>query len=270
MPNYICTMCGNQYAASEMVPSQCPICEDERQYINPEGQQWTTLDALQTKYHNELRALEPNLTEIFTMPKFAIGQRALLVQATAGNVLWDCLSVIDEATHAAVSALGGLSALTCSHPHMFGSMVAWSHAFGKVPIYLHRDLARWVQRPDPVIEFWDGESVRLSEGLTLYRCGGHFGGSTVLHWAAGAGGRGALLSSDTIYVAPDRRHTGFMYSYPNLIPLSPTTVDKIVEVVKPLAFEHIYGNFVNLNITADASGAVQRSAARYKLALQAV
>jgi hypothetical protein len=269
MLNYICAMCGNQYAASEQAPSNCPICEDERQYVNPDGQQWTTLDVLRTKYHNELRPLEPNLTEIFTIPKFGIGQRALLVQAAAGNVLWDCISLIDDATHQAVSALGGLSALTFSHPHMFGSMVAWSHAFGKAPIYLHRDLQRWVQRPDPVIEFWDGESLRLSEGLTLYRCGGHFKGSTVLHWAAGAGGRGALLSSDTIFVTPDRRYTGFMYSYPNYIPLSPTAVDKIVGVVQPLAFEHMYGNFVNLNITADAKGAVQRSAERHKWAVRA-
>jgi len=94
---------------------------------------------------------EPGLTEIRTEPKFAIGQRALLVQAPEGNVLWDCVSLLDDATIEAINAFGGISVLAMSHPHMFGSMVAWSHAFGNAPIYLHADYALWVQRPDPVI-----------------------------------------------------------------------------------------------------------------------
>ena len=53
-----------------------------------------------------VQSLEPGLTEIVTEPKFAIGQRALLVEAPGGNVLWDCVSLIDDATIAAVEALG--------------------------------------------------------------------------------------------------------------------------------------------------------------------
>ena len=267
MPNYICVTCGNQYAATEQPPPHCLICEDERQYVNPQGQTWTTLEALQQEYHNLVRPLEPGLTEIGTAPKFAIGQRALLVQAATGNVLWDCVSLIDKATIAAIEALGGISALAMSHPHMFGSMVEWSHAFGKAPIYLHSDLKRWVQRPDPVIEFWEGENHELAEGLTLHRCGGHFKGSTVLLWPEGAAGRGVLLSSDTLHVAPDRRHVSFMYSYPNYIPLAASAVDRIVEKVMPLKFDRMYSHFYHLAIEADAKGAVQRSAERYKQAI---
>ena len=92
MTNFICVTCGNQYQATEAPPVHCPICEDERQYVNPAGQTWTTLEALRREYHNVVRPLEPGLTEIGTAPKFAIGPRALLVQAPQGNVLWDCLS----------------------------------------------------------------------------------------------------------------------------------------------------------------------------------
>ena len=74
-------------------------------------------------------------------------------------------------------------------------------------------------RPDPRVEFWEGETLALGDGLTLIRCGGHFAGGTVLHWAAGAEGAGALLTGDIVQVIPDRRYVGFMYSYPNLIPL---------------------------------------------------
>lgn len=267
MPNYICTMCGNQFAASEQPPSHCPICEDERQYVNPLGQTWTTLEAMQQEHHNVIRPVEPNLSEIATVPKFGIGQRALLAQTPEGNVLWDCVSLIDEDTVATVKALGGIAALAMSHPHMFGSMVEWSHAFGNAPIYLHSDFQRWVQRPDPVIKYWQGKSCELIGGITLHRCGGHFKGSTVLLWPAGADGRGALLSSDTLHVVPDRRHVSFMYSYPNHIPLPAATVDEIVARVMPLPFDRIHSHFYHLTIWENGKEAVQRSAERYKRAI---
>lgn len=267
MPNYICVTCGNQYAAAEQPPPHCFICEDERQYVNPEGQTWITVEALQREHRNVIRSLEPRLFGIGTEPKFAIGQRALLVQASKGNVLWDCVSLIDDATIEAIQALGGISSLAMSHPHLFGSMVEWSHAFGNAPIHLHIDHRQWVQRPDPVIHFWEGEFLELDEGLTLHRCGGHFEGSTVLLWPDGAEGLGVLLSGDTMYVAPDRRHVSFMYSYPNFIPLSASTVDSIVDKVMPLRFDRIYGHFFGLEIEADAKSVVQRSAERYKQAI---
>ena len=267
MSNYICITCGGQFTETETPPERCPICEDERQYVNPRGQSWTTVDVLAAAHQNVLRPLEPGLTGIATEPRFAIGQRALLVQTAMGNVLWDCVSLLDAATIAAVKDLGGISALAMSHPHLFGSMVAWSRAFGDAPIYLHADLRPWVPRPDPAIQYWDGEVLELEQGLTLHRCGGHFEGSTVLHWPEGADGRGALLVGDTLYVAPDRRHVSFMYSYPNYIPLPAASVDRIVAAVMPLRFDRIYGHFFDLEIEAEAQEVVRRSADRYKRAI---
>jgi len=269
MRNYICTTCGQQFAESEEPPPRCPICEDDRQFVNPQGQSWTTLDQLVRDHHNLVKPLETGLTGIGTQPKFAIGQRALLVQTSKGNVLWDCVSLIDEATIKTVEDLGGISSLAMSHPHLFGSMVEWSRAFGNAPIYLHADHRQWVQRPDPVIEFWEGEDHMLKEGVTLHRCGGHFDGSTVLVWPDGAEGRGVLLSGDTLYVAPDRRHVSFMYSYPNFIPLSASVVERIVDRVLRLKFDRIYGHFFHLDIEADAKAVVRRSADRYLRAIGA-
>ncbi len=267
MPHYICITCGNQHAESSGPPVRCPICEDERQYVNFAGQSWITPEELGREHRNVFRELEPGLTEIVTEPKFAIGQRALLVQTAAGNVLWDCPSLIDAATIEAIEALGGISSLAMSHPHMYGSMVAWSHAFGNAPIRLHAANRRWVMRPDPVIEYWQEDSHRLNESATLHRCGGHFTGSTVLHWPAGAAGAGVLLTSDSLHVARDRKHVSFMYSYPNYIPLSGPTVDQIAQCVLPLAFDRIYSHFPGLVISEDAKEAVRRSVARYKKAI---
>jgi hypothetical protein len=264
----ICQTCGTQFAAMEKPPEHCPICCDERQYIGIGGQRWTTLASLQETRHNLIKPIAPGLTGIGTEPSFAIGQRALLVQSPDGNVLWDCISLIDAPTVVAVKALGGISAIAISHPHFYSSMVEWSRVFD-APIYLHADDQRWVMRPDPNINFWEGERRSLGPGLTLIRCGGHFPGSTVLHWAAGAEGRGALLSGDTIQVVPDRRYVSFMYSYPNLIPLSATEVQHIVAAVEPWPFEQIYGGWWDRVVDADGKAAVERSARRYLTAIAA-
>ena len=263
MPNYICMTCGVQHAATDAPPEHCPICEDDRQYIGVKGQRWTTIDEMQKEYHNRIEQVDPNITGIGTVPGFAIGQRALLIQTPEGNVLWDCISLLDDATLEAVRALGGISAIATSHPHTIGSLVEWSHAFDNAPIYWHVDNHDWVMRPDPNFVFWTGEASELIGGLTLIRCGGHFPGSTVLYWPDGAEGRGALLTGDTMQVAQDRRHVSFMYSYPNMIPLNAKTVQNIVESVEPHGFDRIYGGWWDLIIKSGAKAAVKRSAERY-------
>jgi glyoxylase-like metal-dependent hydrolase (beta-lactamase superfamily II) len=268
MDNFICTTCGTQFAESATPPAHCPICMDERQYIGWQGQQWTTLAALRRDHHNRIKLEEPGLTGIGTEPGFAIGQRALLVQTPAGNVLWDCISLLDEATLAAVQALGGIAAIAISHPHYYSSLVEWSRAFA-APVYLHEADRQWVMRPDPAIRFWAGESQPLPGGLTLIRCGGHFAGGTVLHWPAGAAGQGALLTGDILQVVSDRRYVSFMYSYPNLIPLPAAKVRRIVAAVAPYPFDRIYGAWWDRVVVSEAKAAVERSATRYLAALAA-
>jgi hypothetical protein len=262
MENYICVTCGTQFPAAEQPSSRCPICEDERQYIGHNGQQWTTLTALRQSHKNSIRLHEANLTGIGSDPRFAIAQRALLVQTPEGNLLWDCITLLDDETIAQVQALGGIRAIAISHPHYYSSMIEWSHAFN-VPIYLHEAEEAWVMRPDPAVEFWRGETKELWAGMTLIRCGGHFTGGQVLHWPAGANGKGALLTGDIIQVVADRRWVSFMYSYPNLIPLSAAKVTHIVDAVAPYAFDRIYGAWWETIVQEGAKDAVTNSAVRY-------
>lgn len=265
MDHFVCVTCGAQFSASTTPPANCPICDDDRQYIGPKGQQWTTLDTLRRDHHNVIATVGENLTGIMTEPKVAIGQQAHLIATPAGNVLWNCISYIDDATVAAVNDLGGLAAIAVSHPHFYTGMVEWSRAFGGVPVYLHADDRQWVMRRDDSIRFWEGETLELlpGSGLTLIRCGGHFPGSCVLHWPQGAGGKGALLTGDTIMVVPDRRWVSFMYSYPNLIPLDGAAIAGIVTAVEPYRFDRIYGSWPESIVDTDAKAAVRRSAERY-------
>jgi glyoxylase-like metal-dependent hydrolase (beta-lactamase superfamily II) len=267
MDTYICVRCGVQAAATARPPLRCAICDDEREAVNWGEQQWMTPVELRRDHRNLIQSLEPGLSGIHTQPRFAIGQQALLIQTPEGNVLWDCVSLLDDATLAAVQALGGLSAIASSHPHFYGSLVEWSQAFGGIPIYLHAADRACVMRPDPAIVFWEGISYPLATGLTLIHCGGHFAGSTVLHWAAGAQGRGVLCTGDTLHVVEDRRYVTFMYSYVNYIPLSGAAVQQIVERLAPLRYDRIYGCFAGWVIASDAQAAMTRSATRYLRAI---
>lgn len=263
MPTFICLTCGVQHAESAAPPADCAICLDERQYVGWAGQRWTTLAELQAgERRNELVEQEPGLVSLRTVPRFGIGQRALLVRTPAGNVLWDCISYLDDATYRAVRDLGGIRAIAISHPHFYGSNVEWSRAFD-APVYIPTEDRPWVMRPDPALVDWRGERAEPVEGLRLCKLGGHFDGAAALHWPGGAEGRGVLLSGDTIAVSQDRRWVSFMYSYPNDIPLSPAEIERIVAGVRDLPFDRLYGGFDGLVVRADAHAAVERSARRY-------
>lgn len=266
MHAFICTTCGTQYPPADQPPASCPICDDERQYVLPTGQGWTRQDRLALTHVNGWHEYEPNVIGIATQPRFAIGQRAMLLRTAHGNVLWDCVSLLDAATVTLIKALGGVQAMAISHPHFYTAMVEWSRAFD-VPVHLHADDRDWVMRPDPALAFWSGETLELLPDVTLIRGGGHFPGASMLHWSQGAGGRGLVCASDTVFVVPDRRHVSFMRSYPNLIPLPARTVERIAGALAPFAFDAIYGVFADSVIAGGAKQALEISAARYVAAI---
>ncbi|HZI39077.1 MAG TPA: MBL fold metallo-hydrolase [Acidimicrobiia bacterium] len=258
--------CGVEQAAtaSEEPPARCPICDDERQYVGWDGQRWTRLATLAAEgRRNRFAAEGPGLCGIGTEPSFAIGQRALLVETPDGNVLWDCISYVDEETVAEVERRGGLAAVAVSHPHYYGVLTEWSEAFGGVPVWIHEADREWLGRTGGGVRLWSGDRVSIGPGLTLVNCGVHFAGGAVLHWAGGEGGRGALLSGDIFQVVMDRRWVGFMYSYPNLIPERPAVVERAVALVRDLPFESIYGAWWGRNVRGGAKDALARSAERY-------
>lgn len=262
---FICVTCGTQYPPSNQAPNRCPICEDERQYIGLNGQEWTTLERIQSGHKNIFFEEGSGLWGIITEPKFGIGQRALLVQASSGNILWDCVSLIDAETIERVYSLGGISAIAISHPHYYSSMIEWSKAFGDIPIYIHEDDREWVQRPHRSIHFWEGERYSIASDLTLVRVGGHFTGYQVLHWTDG----NALLCGDMPQVCPDRRYVSFMYSYPNLIPVDAKTVRRIVSTLIEYPFDKIYGAWRGFVVRENAHERLKISAERYLRAIGA-
>ena len=262
MEKFVCITCGTQFPESSTAPESCPICEDERQYVGFAGQQWATMGEMENDHKNIIKEVEPNLVGIGSTPRFAIGQRAMLLQLPGGNLLWDCISFLDDQTITAVNDLGGINAIAISHPHFYSSMIEWAQAFN-APVFLHKNDSEYVVRPDPSIQFWEGATIELWDGVTLINGGGHFEGGTILHWPDGANGKGVLLTGDTINVVSDRRFVSFMYSYPNQIPLSASKVRQLIGSVEPFEYDRIYGAWWDMVVQSDAKTAVSRSAKRY-------
>jgi glyoxylase-like metal-dependent hydrolase (beta-lactamase superfamily II) len=255
---FVCKACGTQFAPSDEPPGACAICEDARQYVpHDEGQVWLTWDEVRAGRRADIRD-DHGILGIGSDPGFAIGQRALLVKSTAGNVLWDCITYLDDEIVERIAAEGGLAAIAISHPHYYSAMIEWAHAFA-CPILIHEAERKWVMRPDPSVQFWSGETHSLGGGVTLIRCGGHYEGAQVLHWRE----QRALLSGDTVQVIPDRRFVSFMYSYPNLIPLPAAAVERIAAALEPFQFDTIHGAWWDRFIERDGSNVVRRSAERY-------
>ncbi|MGJ4941496.1 MBL fold metallo-hydrolase [Bradyrhizobium sp. HKCCYLS1011] len=266
MPLWTCSQCGAQFPDTAAPPDACLICEDERQFVNWSGQSFLSREEM-LRSHRLIWRDDLGVPGLQIEPRFAIGQRALLLCESDGCVMWDCVPLATDAAIAHVRSLGGLKAIAVSHPHFYGAVADWSEAFAGAPIYLHGDDRAFVTRPSPSIVAWSGDCIQLSPDIVLYRTGGHFPGATVLHWKTGADGRGALFVGDIAMVAMDRRHVSFMYSYPNYVPLGTAAVRRIADVVAPLAFDRIYGAWWDRNIAAAAKPKFDHSVRRHFAAI---
>jgi hypothetical protein len=261
MTVWICATCAVECADTPDPPARCAICDDERQYVRPSGQVWTTLDELTEAGHTgSLDEVEPGLLGITVTPTVGIGQQGLLVQTLAGNLLWDPTGYVDDDLANAVEAAGGVAAIASSHPHMFGVQLEWSRRFGGAPVYISDADRSWLRRDDPVVEYWKDEFDVLP-GVSLQRIGGHFAGSALARWTA-PDGRDVLLTGDTVAGTPDEHWVSFMRSYPNKIPLSAAVVSTVASRVLATPFDRLYDNFGGC-VREHADEWVRRSADRY-------
>jgi len=262
VPAFICQTCGTHYPNTDLPPAGCALCQDARFGVPPSGQAWTTPAAMRQSHFATFRRLEPGLMGVGVQPHFAFGQRAMLLRTTQGNILWDCPPFLDDATTTIVGALGGVAAIAVSGPTGHGAMVDWSHAFGSAPIYVHAADRKFVARLDSSVMFWEDNALEILAGVTLIRCGGQFDGASVLHWAQGGGGFGALMAGDTLRIHPDGQ-VGFMRSHANGIPLDTESVLRIGELMADLPFEVMYGSTWDRVIPTNARSVLARSVRRH-------
>ena len=263
----ICATCGTQYGVPS-APLDCRICRDERQYVGWSGQHWTTLAELASDHTVRIED-DCGLPALGISPSFAIDQRALLLSTQQHRIMWECIALVTPEAVTAIQARGGVDVIAISHPHFYSAMVEWSEALGGVPILVHEADSQWICRDSPHIERWHGDAYQICPGVSLIRCGGHFPGSTALHWHDAMRPGGALFPGDALQVVFDRRHVTFMYSYPNYIPLHPDYVRILHQRLAPYEFADVFGFTWGRNILGDGRAAVDRSFERYLRAIGA-
>src|SRR5580700_7824320 len=174
----ICSTCGTAYPA-ESAPHTCIICLDERQWVPETGQSWASPEELLRSHSVKLNGLQEKLYEMEINPSFAIGQRALLVLSEQGNILWDCIPLLDELLVEFIKSKGGLKAICFSHPHFYSNMHDWAEIFG-CPIYIHKNDAEHIQVKSSSVQLWEGDELELWDGIRIMLIGGHFAGSSIL------------------------------------------------------------------------------------------
>ncbi|KAK6612725.1 hypothetical protein ACHAPC_009271 [Botrytis cinerea] len=275
----ICTACGTQFDAEERsILTRCRICDDPRQFVPPGGQAFTTLASLKAggQYKNKWKQFDNDgrFWNIWTEPKFAIGQRAVLIKTPLGNVLWDCITYLDDETVDWIHGLGGLAAIVISHPHYYTTHLDWAEIFD-CPVYLSWEDKSWLNRLDRMGKartFIEGKEEELEirgekTGVKMLKLGGHFPGSLVCL------AHERLLVADTLVTTPSAlgdwskgpgggRNTrpdgmnsyAFMWSIPNMIPLSADEVAEMWEVLKPHGFSSTHGAFVGTDVFDGSNG----------------
>lgn len=141
---------------------------------------------MQSSYKNEIKQddVDGRIWSIFSSPQFAIGQRAVLIETEAGNVLWDCISLLDSDTIDFIKSRGGLKAIAISHPHFYSTHLEWAREFN-CPVYLAEEDQEWINHDDQDghRQFVSGPSLEILPGVNVIKLGGHFPGSSALHWS---------------------------------------------------------------------------------------
>lgn len=270
----ICTACGTQFPNSDRQSlTTCFICDDPRQFTPPTGQSFTTLRdmlAPHSDYKNLFQQYQRDdrITFIHTVPKVGIGQRCALIKTPAGNILWDCITFLDDATVEQITALGGINAIVISHPHYYSTHLLWARTFD-CKVYLAAEDRQWLAQTDALKQVFipegEVETDILLSGVKALKLGGHFPGSFVLL------AHGRLLIADTLVTTPaglgswttdavgGRRegHLGrpegmntyaFMWSIPNMIPLSPSELSQMWKVLCGHEFKSTHGAFMGQDI----------------------
>jgi hypothetical protein len=256
----ICSTCGTAYP-EQPAPETCIICLDERQWVPAKGQIWISAEDIPQTHSVKLNRLQDRLYEMEINPMFAIGQRALLILSEQGNVLWDCIPLLDELTTAFIRSKGGLKAICFSHPHFYSNMNDWAESFD-CPIYIHKNDAEHIMIRGERVQLWEGDELALWDGMKIMLIGGHFAGSSILR-VPFLSEKGTIICGDSLFLSPSKKHFSVVYSSPNRIPLPLAEMRRIKKRFDAISFDSFYGYIKTQNLKEGVKDIFERSMNRY-------
>lgn len=261
MGKFICLICGTCFPPSTQPPQVCQLCAGKQQLVLGEGTDWTTEEELiQNDFHNVMNFEEHNLWSIRVRPSFASSQRAFFFHSDRGNVLWDCLSLLDKETVEKLEDLGGIHTIILSNPHFQTGVCKWAERFDAEVIVHESDVEFLVEQPRR-LKTWTGEYYQLQDEFKLVRIGGSFPGSSVLVWQAGAEGKGCMFTGDTLFVTKDQCWISFLDSNQHVV-WKISEIQELGQKLSAYVFDRIYGAWPNRTIDSNGNEVVSQSVKR--------
>lgn len=179
-------------------------------------------------------------------------------------MLWDCIAYLDEATETFIKGKGGLDAIVISHPHYYTTHMLWAQTF-KCPVYIAAEDEEWCVMPDPtgLRRLVAGAGQTILPGVEAIKLGGHFPGSLVLrhlppeHAETPEQG-GMLFIADSFVTVPSALYHvdrppgtssySFLWSIPNMIPLSAKEITRMWQVLRRWRFGSTHGAFLGQDV----------------------
>jgi hypothetical protein len=190
MTSYCCTNCGFWQKRFE-TPATCPVCEDFRHPLPPDGYSFLTNDAVDDRHETRLTEVLPDVWQIATKPAIGVGSFGLLIVTDEGNLHFEGAGLYDDRTLDAIDRLGGVRWQSFSHSHVLGCAWRVNERFKPTTIVQEAELAfsQALRVSFPFDSGW-----RLSDDLELIHTGGHTPGHCVLYWKS----RRAIFCGDAL------------------------------------------------------------------------
>ena len=241
-----CRHCGHWHLwFAGRTPEACLVCSDVRNALPDDGFVFASSDAVAAEVESRWFEALPGVWGFATEPRFGLGSIGWLIRAGddpgARNVAFEAAAWYSPHALARIDSLGGIGALSCSHPHGMGALWQLQERFRPPVVAIHRDGVRFT-KAFRVTWPWD-DALELAPGLVLHHVGGHYEGHAVLHDA----GRRALFAGDALKIDLDARgrpralscHKAFHHA----IPLSHGELRHYRRVFAELDFAHVFTPF---------------------------
>ena len=177
MTHYCCTNCGFWQRRFD-VPTWCPVCEDYRHPLPPEGYAFRTTSEVANRQRVTWDEPIDGVTRFGTAPSIGIGSCGYLIESPGGNIHFDGCGWYDDDALTHIESRGGVAYLAASHAHVFGAMWRVAERFAPRVVFQAEALP-FCQALSVTLPF--DESYALSPGMVLHRTAGHTPDHTVLH-----------------------------------------------------------------------------------------
>lgn len=234
-----CTAFSGFWQRRADVPLTCPVCEDYRHPLPPDGYTFLTPDDVHARVAVKWRTVRPGITMFWNEPQIGIGPCGYIIERPDGNIAFEGTTWYDAAALEHIKSLGGLRYLSASHAHVYGAL--WQLVDHFAPeVVLHHASLNMAQAFSVSWPF--DERAELLPGAVLYHTGGHTPGHTVLHLED----ERTLFCGDALKYeieggGPIGRPTTVSChkAFDAHIPLTHADVRRYRDVMEPLAFDAV-------------------------------